>query len=105
MMQLSLAQGALLKEDGLASVSENNTVFLAQMRAEAKRISEIRGWVTSDDLRVYASQQNLEPTHQNAWGGVFRGPQWRVIGRRKSAVPQGHAREIKIWAYVARTDT
>lgn len=104
-MQLSLEQGRSLKEDGLASVSENNTVFLAQMRAEAKRISEIRGWVTSDDLRVYASQHNIEPTHQNAWGAVFLGACWKVVGRRKSAVPESHNREIKIWQYVARTDT
>lgn len=104
-MQLSLEQGRALKEDGLASVAENNTVFLAVMRAEARRISETRGWVTSDDLRVYASQQNIEPTHQNAWGAVFLGRCWKVVGRRKSAVPQGHSREIKIWAYVERTGT
>lgn len=105
MMQLSLAQGALLKEDGLARVSENNTVFLVKMRYEAMRISQERGWVSSDDLRVYASQQNLEPTHQNAWGAIFKGPHWKIIGRRKSAVPESHNREIKIWQYVARTDT
>lgn len=105
MMQLSLAQGALLKEDGFASVSENNTVFLAQMRAEARRISEIRGWVTSDDLRVYASQQNLEPTHCNAYGAIFKGPQWKIIGRRKSAVPGNHARSIAIWQYVEQSGT
>lgn len=104
-MQLSLEQGRALKDDGLASVSENNTEFLAIMRAEARRISDVRGWVTSDDLRVYASQLDLEPTHQNAWGAIFRGPQWKVVGHRKSAVPGNHAREIKIWQYVARTDT
>lgn len=105
MIQLSLEQGALLKEDGLASVAENNTAFLAVMRAEAIRISLSRGWVSSDDLRVYASQQNLEPTHRNAWGAVFLGRCWKVIGHRKSAVPESHNREIKIWAYVERTGT
>lgn len=104
-MQLSLEEGRALKDNGLASVAENNTAFLAQMRAEAKRISEIRGWVSSDDLRVYASQLDLEPTHCNVYGAIFKGPCWKVIGRRKSAVPQGHSREIKIWAYVERTGT
>ncbi len=104
-MQLSLEQGRSLKEEGLDSVSENNKAFLALMRAEARRLADQRGWVTSDDLRVYASQLNLEPTHQNAWGAVFKGTQWKVVGRRKSAVPQGHAREIKIWAYTPQSGT
>jgi hypothetical protein len=104
-MQLSLTQGRILKEEGLDSVSENNKAFLALMRAEARRLADQRGWVTSDDLRVYASQLNLEPTHQNAWGAVFKGPRWKVVGRRKSAVPQGHAREIKIWSYTPQSGT
>ena len=104
-MQLSLEEGRVLKDDGLAGVADNNIAFLAVMRAEARRIYETRGWVSSDDLRVYASQQNLEPTHQNAWGAVFLGRCWKVIGRRKSAVPESHNREIKIWAYVERTGT
>lgn len=104
-MQLSLEEGRVLKDNGLASVAENNTAFLALMRAEAIRISLSRGWVTSDDLRVYASQLDLEPTHQNAWGAIFRGPQWKVVGHRKSAVPGNHAREIKIWQYVEQIGT
>lgn len=103
-MQLSLEQGRSLKEDGLASVTENNATFLSLMRAEAIRISQQRGWVTSDDLRVYASQLNIEPTHQNAWGAIFKGPNWKVVGRRKSAVPGSHSREIRIWQYVERSD-
>lgn len=105
MMQLSLEQGRALKEDGLDRVLSNNKAFLELMRVEAMRLSRQRGWVSSDDLRVYASQLNLEPTHPNCWGAVFRGPQWRVVGRRKSAVPESHAREIRIWQYVERTGT
>lgn len=105
MMQLSLTEGLSLKDSGIDRVSSNNTAFISLMRAEAIRISDQRGWVTSDDLRVYAAQLNLEPTHQNCWGGVFKGPYWKVVGRRKSAVPQGHAREIKIWAYEPQSGT
>jgi len=104
-MQLSLQEGNALKEEGLDSVAANNKAFLALMRAEARRLAEQRGWVTSDDLRAYASQLNIEPTHHNAWGAVFRGPWWKVVGRRKSAVPQGHCREIKIWAYSEQSGT
>lgn len=103
MMQLSLQEGRALKEDGLDRVSSNNAEFIAVMRAEAIRLATQRGWVTSDDLRVYASQLNLEPTHQNAWGSILRGPCWKVVGRRKSAVPESHGREIKIWAYTPQS--
>ena len=92
---------ATLKEEGLDAIEASGQEFLRLMRAEAMRISGGRGWVTSDDLRVYASQNNLEPIHQNVWGGIFRGPKWKVVGRRKSAVPDSHSREIKVWQYVA----
>lgn len=101
MTQLSLTEGRLLKEQGQILVSSNNQHFLALMREEARRISDERGWVSSDDLRVYASQLDLEPTHPNAWGAIFRCPRWQVVGRRKSAVPGNHAREIKVWQYLA----
>lgn len=90
-----------LKQEGLDAIEESGRDFLALMRAEAIRISESRGWVTSDDLRVYASQNNLEPTHRNVWGAIFHGTKWKVIGRRKSAVPDNHSREIKVWQYIA----
>jgi hypothetical protein len=100
-MQLSLEDGHALKEDGQELVVGHNTVFVELMRNEAIRISTERGWVTSDDLRVYASRLNLEPQHPNCWGGIFLGPQWRIVGRRKSAVPSSRNREIKIWQHVA----
>jgi hypothetical protein len=101
-MQLTLDSrlSAALKADGLDAIELSSQSFVEAMRAEAKRISKERGWVSSDDLRVYASQHNLEPTHQNSWGAIFRGPCWQVVGRRKSAVPGNHAREIKVWQYV-----
>lgn len=99
MIQLSLEDGRTLKSDGQELVAGHNAEFVALMRAEAIRISNERGWVTSDDLRVYASQLDLAPSHPNCWGSLFRGPEWKVVGRRKSAVPENHAREIKIWKY------
>ncbi len=104
-MQLSITEGKALKEAGIDRVASNNTTFIDLMRAEAMRIANQRGWVSSDDLRVYASQLNLEPTHCNAYGAVFKGPRWKIVGRRKSAVPGNHAREIKIWAYMPLSGT
>lgn len=104
-MQLSLTEGHALKADGQALVEDRNETFVALMRAEARRISKERGWVSSDDLRVYASQLDLKPIHQNCWGSIFRGPYWQVVGRRKSAVPENHSREIRAWQYVEQSET
>lgn len=104
MTQLTLDEqlSAKLKEEGLDAIEVTAREFVILMRAEATRISLSRGWVTSDDLRVYASQRNITPPHQNSWGSVFRGPSWEIVGRRKSAVPENHHREIKIWKYRER---
>lgn len=88
-----------LKTQGLDAVETSNLSFVELMRREAIRLSNERGWLTSDDLRVYASRLGIAPDHPNAWGSVLRGPHWKVIGHRKSAVPSSHHREIKIWQY------
>lgn len=107
MTQLTLdgRLSAALKEEGLDAIERTSQSFVDLMRAEAQRISMERGMVTSDDLRVYASQCDLKPSHPNAWGSIFRGPRWQVVGRRKSAVPSSHHREIKVWQYVNETES
>ena len=69
------------------------------MRKIAKRLSWEHGAVCADDLRRIANSTNDQPAHVNAWGAVFRGKDWRVIGRTKSITPTAHAREIKVWKY------
>ena len=88
-----------LKVQGLDTVEESHLPFVQRMRHVAIRIAGYRGWVTSDDLRAYAALNGLAPAHSNAWGAVFRGPQWKVIGRCKSAVPENHHRTICVWQY------
>ncbi len=98
-LTLDSAEGQQLKTDGQAIVEEHNSLFVDAMRTEAKRISAERGFVSSDDLRLIAQQWGIEPKHQNAWGAIFRGKGWKIVGRRRSTVPGNHAREIKIWQY------
>lgn len=69
------------------------------MREHARTISDRSGFVTSDNLRVIADELGLTPANQNTWGAIFRGPHWKIVGRKKSAVPSSHAREIKVWKY------
>ena len=102
MTQLTLRDAATaetLKQEGLASVAVNADNFLRIMRATARRISEESGFVTVENLRIVAEKLGLEPHHCNAYGAIFIGKHWRIIGRKKSVIPSSHAREIKIWKW------
>jgi len=96
---LDLPAGEVEKASGLALVEMANQEFVDRMRAEAVRICDATGAVSTDDLRARAVALGIVPRHQNAWGAIFRGKAWRMVGRRKSAVPGNHAREIRVWSY------
>ena len=91
--------GLFLRDNGLDSVENNNLTWVQRMRKIAQRICREQGEVCADDLRRIADSTADQPGHVNAWGAVFRGKDWRVIGRRKSITPSAHAREIKVWKY------
>lgn len=93
--------GEQLKLDGIAQVAANNSTWIDRMRdlAIGESILSMDGTVTSDNLRYLADRLGDHPKHQNAWGAVFRGPNWKCVGRTKSTYRTNHAREIKIWLY------
>lgn len=97
--QLSLLDGINRKDEGISRVEQNALGFVEIMRGYAIECSDNMGWVTSDELRVYADRHGIRPHHKNAWGAVFRGRNWKVIGRKQSEYPDNHAREIKIWKW------
>lgn len=97
MNQLSL--GIALKEEGISRVSTNAARFVRIMREYAVYYSKLHGSVTSDDLREYAARIGEAPHHCNAWGGIMRGPGWKVVGRAQSRIPGNHAREVRRWRY------
>lgn len=96
-----LAFGERLKEQGLERVEAHHGDFLETMRDYAKVFSQRYGYVSSDELRRYAKAHGIEPDHPNAWGAVFQGKNWRHIGRKKSTLPSNHAREIRVWRWIA----
>jgi len=100
--QLNLFRGQQEQSAGIARVAKHNASFIELMRDVAKRISLERGSVSIDDFRQFAGERGIVPIHQNAWGGVFRGPEWQMVGREKSAVVSNHAREVKVWKWVGR---
>jgi len=99
MTQLDLIEGEARKEEGIGRVSGNNGLFLNRMRNKAIDISNLWGKVTTDDLRAYADHIEISPHHPNAWGAIFKGKNWKYIGRTKSAWPPNHARSISVWKW------
>lgn len=92
MTQLTL--GAVLKEHGQRKVSSHCEAWLRQAQAIALQAHRNNGPVSTDDLRPFLP----DPPHPNAWGCVFKGPQWRCVGRTHSTHPSNHHREIRVWA-------
>lgn len=100
--QLNLFRGQQKQSAGIERVAKHNASFLELMRGVAKRISLEQGSVSVDALRVFASERGLVPIHPNAWGSIFRGKDWKMIGREPSSVVSNHAREVKVWKWVGR---
>ena len=92
--------GARLRLVGLDVVEISNADFVRRMRDEAERQSKEYGSVCSDDLRTFAAARRIEPKSPNAWGAIFRGRSWRIVGRTKSTLASNHAREIKVWRWI-----
>ena len=91
--------GLFMREQGLDSVEYHNMNWVERMRERARKLSIQHGSVCADDLRLIANKTHDNPEHVNAWGAVFRGKDWMVIGRKRSETPTAHAREIKVWQY------
>lgn len=89
--------GQQLKKAGLDRVESNNLDWLDRMRGLAESECALNGSVTIDTLRRWADTLDDQPDHPNAWGAVFRGSDWKCIGRVKSTYRSNHAREIKVW--------
>lgn len=100
-MQLSLPEGRQRKIAGMDAIETASMDFVRAMRETAILISQQAGMVSSDELRVAADDMGLQPHHQNVWGVVFRGPHWVPVGRKRSAIPGNHHREIRVWRYQA----
>lgn len=100
MTQLTLdaADGQRLKREGLAQV-EGDAKFLAKMRRWAKEFSRQAGCVTSDDLRIIASRNGVQPRSSHSYGAIFRGTGWTVVGRQPSKLAANRGREIKVWRW------
>lgn len=100
--QLSLDDALRDQALGKRIAEATNAGFVELVREVARGIAMRTGAVTVDDLRVYAAERGLEPSSPAAWGVVFIGPEWEMIGRQRSALPSNRGREVKVWRWVGR---
>lgn len=92
------AQLALvLRDRGIELVSLSNASFLETMRGVARMICRDKGEVCADDLRDWAKDHGIEPSHKNAWGAVFKNGDFESVRFIRSRQVQGHGNLICIW--------
>ena len=90
--QLELAEAA--QREGIAKVSDHNKAWLTEARAVARRVCELSGTVTADDVR---NKMTTQPNHPSAYGAIFRvGFKW--TGQFvKSEHVSAHCRVVRVW--------
>jgi len=88
------------KEQGQSLVESHNPHWIEIMRQAAVNFARERGTVTTDDLHQFGDMLGLAPRHPNAFGAIFRGPQWKSVGFVKSKRVSAHARIIRQWRLV-----
>ncbi len=93
--------GLQLRDRGIDRVVDNNREWVESMRAQARRIARSRDSreVTVDDLRPFTKLYGT-PISNNAWGGIFRGSEWKLDRYRPSARGKRHGGRIGVWKLV-----
>jgi hypothetical protein len=101
----SLIDGIKAKTEGQIQVEQHSGGFVGWMRELAIDRALHHGTVDSDYLRAYAEEEEIKAHHPNAWGAIFRGKGWRVVGWKRSEFVSNHGRTIKVWSYTEEERT
>lgn len=100
-MALNLKAALEARDTGVQRVASKNATFIETMRGVARLICHRNGTVTADDLKVWAAQHDMEPTHYNAYGAIFRTKAWKeefeLVRHVRSKQVQGHGNLIGLW--------
>ena len=97
---IGLRQGLMFNNEGQRRVELHSGGFVGYVRDHAIAISKRHGAVSSDDLRLFAHAERIEPQHPNAWDAVFQGKRWECIGIKRSAVITNPGRAIRLWRWI-----
>jgi len=74
-----------------------NQSWADRIRHVARQFATINGNVCSDDLRVWADQNYMQPLSSSAWGSVFQGSEWKKVDQKRSTYPKSRSRKISVW--------
>ena len=96
---MSLQLGLALQAKGQMKREFRDQWFLDQVRAYAITCWKVYGFVHTDMLREWAKHRCLTPSHPNTWGAIFKGKQWKAVGRERSTISSNHGRFITRWEY------
>ncbi len=86
-----LFSGELLRDEGIAKVSDNNGLWFTRCLVEADvfRLKSSKDF-TGEDLRFHLSRVVGCPAHSNAWGALIN-----TLVRRKIIRPTGEYRAMR----------
>jgi len=96
-VEFDLKKGRMLRDEGIALVTANNEDFVSTMRHIAVSHARLHGRVTSDDLRRYAIELDMQPDSPMVWGAIFRTKLLKKMGYTQTAITTSHGRPIAIW--------
>ena len=89
--------GQQLKLEILDDIEARRSQFISMARNMARSISRERGQVSINDIRE--KHPLPDDVHPSAYGAVFRGPLWKVIGYTAAKHSDAHGRLIRIYIW------
>ncbi len=89
---LPLFTGEVLRDEGIAKVSEHNGKWMQRCLRESEPFAVRRGseGFTGEQLRIYLESVAGYPNHSNAWGALIN-----TLVRRKIIRPTGEYRAMR----------
>lgn len=92
-----LSQGLKQKELGLSIVEANNATFVETGRGIARMLIQKHGKTSMDEVRDKLEEMGLQPKHKNAFGAIFRSPEFEAIGFKASTHESRHCGMQRVW--------
>jgi len=93
-------RGVELKQEGQEQArSAMPAWMLDALQEKAKRLATSRGFVCSDDVRLWAEKVGYVGISPNFWGSLWKQKGWQVIGYTKSTIASNHARRIAVYQW------
>jgi hypothetical protein len=86
------------RDTALARVETHHADIVRVLRAAAKVHAQQHGRVHVDDVRKIAAARGMTVA-KNAWGAIFRGPGWRKVGERPSALVSNKGHVSPEWTW------